>query len=138
MRSVPLRRRRTVKKSPHEPDPIDVAVGARIRLLRKVRGISQEALGTQLGVSFQQVQKYEKGTNRVSASMLTYIAKVLGVPVAELFGENSPASGTLDEAAALLAEPGALELLKAYVVMPRGAPRAALVEFVRSLRQGPA
>ena len=56
-------------------DPIDVAVGARIRLLRKVRGLSQQALAEAAGVTFQQIQKYERGANRVSASMLTRIAK---------------------------------------------------------------
>ncbi|KND49580.1 MAG: hypothetical protein AB203_00665 [Parcubacteria bacterium C7867-008] len=117
------------------PDPVDVAVGARIRLLRKVRGLSQQALAEAAGVTFQQIQKYERGANRVSASMLTRIAKTLNVPVAEMFGENSVSSGIIDEVAALLAEPGALELLKAYGQLPRGVSRSALVEFVRSLRQ---
>ena len=115
-------------------DPVDVAVGARIRLLRKVRGLSQQALAEAAGVTFQQIQKYERGANRVSASMLTRIARTLDVPVAEMFGESSASSGAVDEVAALLAEPGALELLRAYSVLPRGAPRAALVEFVRTLK----
>ena len=55
-------------------DPIDIAVGARIRLLRKVRGLSQQALAEAAGVTFQQIQKYERGANRVSASMLSRIA----------------------------------------------------------------
>ena len=63
--------------------------------------------------------------------------KVVEVPVAEMFGEASASSGAVDEVAALLAEPGALELLKAYVGLPRGVSRSALVEFVRSLRQQP-
>lgn len=116
-------------------DPVDVAVGARIRLLRKIRGLSQQALAEAAGVTFQQIQKYERGANRVSASMLTRIAKTLNVPVAEMFGENAAYSGAVDEVADLLAEPGALELLKAYSVLPRGVSRSALVEFVRSLRQ---
>ena len=116
-------------------DPVDVAVGARIRLLRKVRGLSQQALAEAAGVTFQQIQKYERGANRVSASMLARIAKTLSVPVAEMFGENAAYSGAVDEVAALLAEPGALELLKAYSGLPRGVSRSALVEFVRSLRQ---
>lgn len=116
-------------------DPVDVAVGARIRLLRKVRGLSQQALAEAAGVTFQQIQKYERGANRVSASMLARIARALDAPVSEMFGENSPASGAIDEVAALLGEPGALELLKAYAGLPRGASRSALVEFVRSLRQ---
>ena len=122
-------------KSEAAADPIDVAVGARIRLLRKVRGLSQQALAEAAGVTFQQIQKYERGANRVSASMLARIAKTLSVPVAEMFGENAAYSGAVDEVAALLAEPGALELLKAYTGLPRGVSRSALVEFVRSLRQ---
>ena len=93
-------------KSEAAADPIDVAVGARIRLLRKVRGLSQQALAEAAGVTFQQIQKYERGANRVSASMLARIAKTLSVPVAEMFGENAAYSGAVDEVAALLAEPG--------------------------------
>ena len=114
-------------------DPIDIAVGARIRLLRKVRGLSQQALAEAAGVTFQQIQKYERGANRVSASMLSRIADTLDAPVAEMYGEASPASGAIDEVAGLLSEPGALELLRAYGRLPRGATRASLVDFVRSL-----
>src|SRR5215472_14729257 len=114
-------------------DPVDIAVGARIRLLRKVRGMSQQSLAEAAGVTFQQIQKYERGANRVSASMLSRIAGTLQAPVAEMFGETSPASSAIDEVAGLLSEPGALELLRAYARLPRGAPRASLVEFVRSL-----
>ncbi len=116
-------------------DPIDIAVGARIRLLRKMRGLSQQALAEAAGVTFQQIQKYERGANRVSASMLSRIAGTLDAPVSEMFGEANPAAGSIDEVAALLGEPGALELLKAYSNLPRGAPRAALVEFVRTLKR---
>jgi transcriptional regulator with XRE-family HTH domain len=120
-------------------DPIDIAVGARIRLLRKVRGMSQQALAEAAGVTFQQIQKYERGANRVSASMLARIAAALDTPVAEMFGEGgtgggaAAGSGAVDEVAALLSEPGALELLRAYVALPRGPARSALVEFVRAL-----
>jgi len=114
-------------------DPIDVAVGARIRLLRKLRGLSQQALAESAGVTFQQIQKYERGSNRVSASMLSRIAGALDTPVAEMFGEAGSASGAIDEVSALLAEPGALELLRAYTALPRGPARAALVDFVRAL-----
>ena len=114
-------------------DPIDVAVGARIRLFRKMRGMSQQALADEVGVTFQQVQKYERGANRVSASMLARIAQTLRAPVAELFGETSAGMSAVDEVAGLLAQPGAIELLRAFSDLPRGAPRAALVDFVRSL-----
>ena len=115
-------------------DPVDVAVGARIRLLRKVRGLSQQALAEAAGVTFQQIQKYERGANRVSASMLSRIAATLDAPVSEMFGEQNAGSGSIDDVAALLSEPGALELLRAYTMLPRGAARATLVDFVRSLK----
>src|SRR4051794_33029870 len=115
-------------------DPIDVAVGARIRLLRKLRGLSQQALAEAAGVTFQQIQKYERGANRVSASMLSRIAGALDTPVAEMFGETGASGGAIDEVAALLTEPGALELLRAYVELPRGPARASLVDFVRALK----
>lgn len=77
------------------PEPVDVKVGGNIRLLRQKRNISQTELADKIGVTFQQVQKYEKGTNRVSASRLVQIAGVFGVPVATLFDgvENSPGDG---------------------------------------------
>ena len=121
------------QKSEIIADPVDVAVGARIRLLRKLRGLSQQALAEAAGATFQQIQKYERGANRVSASMLSRIAAALDTPVGEVFGETSQTSGAIDEVAALLAEPGALELLRAYVTLPRGPARAALVDFVRAL-----
>jgi transcriptional regulator with XRE-family HTH domain len=114
-------------------DPIDVAVGARIRLLRKMRGLSQQALADATGVTFQQIQKYERGANRVSASMLARIAEALRAPVAELFGEEGSGPSAIDAVAGLLAQPGALELLHAYADLPRGPTRSALVEFVRTL-----
>ena len=119
-------------------DPVDVAVGARIRLLRKVRGMSQQALAEAAGVTFQQIQKYERGANRVSASMLSRIATALDAPVAEMFGEAGASSGAVDEVAELLAEPGALDLLRAYTSLPRGPARSALVDFVRALQSVPA
>ncbi|MCX5495764.1 helix-turn-helix transcriptional regulator [Kaistia dalseonensis] len=65
-------------------DPIDIEVGRRVRLQRMSIGMSQEKLGDELGITFQQIQKYEKGTNRISASRLVRMATVLGVPAAAL------------------------------------------------------
>jgi len=127
------------RRSEAEADPIDLTVGARIRLFRKMRGLSQQSLADAVGVTFQQVQKYERGANRVSASMLARIAQTLNAPVAELFGETDDAGdavSAVDEVAVLLAQPGAIELLRAYADLPRGPPRAALVEFVRTLSRG--
>lgn len=67
------------------PEPVDKHVGARIRLRRKLLGLSQSALGDALGLTFQQIQKYERGGNRVSASKLYDAAKTLGVPVSYFF-----------------------------------------------------
>src|ERR1044071_7256247 len=74
--------------TPKKPDPVDVEVGQRIRIQRLQSGLSQTSLAEQLGVTFQQVQKYEKGVNRVGAGRLTKIAKVLGVPVSTFFGAH--------------------------------------------------
>jgi transcriptional regulator with XRE-family HTH domain len=71
------------------PNPVDVHVGNRMRMRRMLVGMSQEKLGERLGLTFQQVQKYEKGTNRVSASRLFHVAQVLGVPV-QYFYEDLP------------------------------------------------
>jgi len=73
------------------PNPIDCHVGTRVRMRRMMLGLSQEKLGEALGLTFQQVQKYEKGTNRIGASRLQQIAYVLQVPVAFFF-EDAPGS----------------------------------------------
>lgn len=75
-----------------KPDPIDVYVGSRIRFRRNLLGMSQEKLGEQLGITFQQIQKYEKGTNRVGASRLQAISEILEVPVSFFFEESPTAS----------------------------------------------
>src|SRR6476660_9683849 len=71
------------------PNPVDKYVGSRIRMRRIMLGMSQEKLGESLGLTFQQVQKYEKGTNRVGASRLQQISEILQVPVSFLF-EGGP------------------------------------------------
>ncbi|HEX8569707.1 MAG TPA: helix-turn-helix transcriptional regulator [Caulobacteraceae bacterium] len=73
--------------SDRRPDPFDVQVGARVRTVRKARGISQSDLAGAAGITFQQVQKYERGTNRISASMLQRISRHIGAPMSELLGE---------------------------------------------------
>jgi transcriptional regulator with XRE-family HTH domain len=113
-------------------DPVDASVGARVRLARKMRGQSQQALAVAIGVTFQQVQKYERGANRISASMLVRIAAALGVSVAELFGPAEAASRVSDNIAAMIGEPGALKLLQDYCRLPPGY-RAALASFVAAL-----
>jgi|SRR5688572_25631430 transcriptional regulator with XRE-family HTH domain len=117
------------------PDPVDVEVGHRIRIQRLSRGMSQTALANHLGVTFQQVQKYEKGVNRVGAGRLTRIAEVLGIPVNAFFtgkemlddedakpGEASPLK--------LLTVPGAFRLLRAYSDLDDSNLRRSIVDLV--------
>src|SRR5579863_10327420 len=82
--------RRRRRKS-DKPSPIDVHVGTRVRLRRTLLGMSQEKLGDAIGLTFQQVQKYERGANRIGASRLFDLARVLDVPVAFFFEEMDPA-----------------------------------------------
>lgn len=95
--------------------PLDAMVGAKIRMFRINRGMSQTALAERVGVSFQQVQKYEKGANRVGASRLSQIASVLGITVGELFETSQEKLAAGNSPVHLLAEPGALRVLKAYL-----------------------
>lgn len=105
-----------------DPNYIDVHVGNRIRMRRQLIGMSQEKLGEMLGITFQQVQKYEKGANRISASRLYFTAKILGVPV-QFFFDDLPgvdAHGGLAEAReedtvlSALMNPEGVSLAKAF------------------------
>ncbi|MGA0604227.1 helix-turn-helix domain-containing protein [Caulobacter sp. KR2-114] len=116
----------------HNPDPIDVAVGARMRIRRRWLGLSQTDLANALGITFQQVQKYEKGANRVSASMLVRAAAALETTVGALVGEDSGA----DVASVVLtdlAAPGAAELLASFAKIRDGEVRRALIKTVEDL-----
>ena len=113
-------------------DPIDVAVGARIRVRRQALKISQSALAEALNLSFQQIQKYERGANRVSASMLVKIARKLECSAAALLGETEEHAGDA-EFLALLASPGAVELLSAFNQITDPATRAAVINIARGL-----
>ncbi len=117
-------------------DPIDVAVGARIRLRRRMHGVNQEALANALGVTFQQIQKYERGANRVSASALVWIAASLDTTVAELVGED----GAGQTSAALLpyvTVPGAMDLLESFAAIQDARCRRLVSEMARVLAQRP-
>lgn len=127
------------------PNPVDLHVGARIRLRRRMQGVSQEKLADALGLTFQQVQKYERGANRVSASKLYEIAAALRAPVAYFFdGLADPTGDELDGvrvAAAseestvhsFLMTPEGLELAKLFPNIAPGLVRRRLLELVRSL-----
>src|ERR1700739_123995 len=96
------------------PDPLDVMVGTKIRIFRMHRGLSQSDLAEKIGVAFQQVQKYEKGTNRVGASRLSRIAAALGISIGELFESSGEKPADSQSPLKLLAQPDALRVLKAF------------------------
>ena len=109
----------------------DRAVGARLHALRKTRGLTQTALAEVLGVSFQQVQKYERGANRIGAGRIRTLAALLEVPVGAFYGEGEEGGGELLQ---LLHIPHAAELLQAYGAMP-AVMRTALLNIARGLSQ---
>ncbi|KRE21316.1 Cro/Cl family transcriptional regulator [Bosea sp. Root483D1] len=128
------------------PNPIDRHVGSRVRMQRMLAGVSQEKLGEALGLTFQQVQKYEKGTNRISASRLQQIAKMLGVPVAFFF-EGAPAGeatgiGFADAAstsyvADFLSTSEGVQLSKAFVRIKNPRVRRRVIDLVEALADEP-
>jgi transcriptional regulator with XRE-family HTH domain len=121
-----------------KPDPIDIHVGKNIRIFRLAKGLSQSELGDAIGVTFQQVQKYEKGTNRVGSSRIVKLAIALGVPVNRLFsdGGKEVVSGKGEIVTDLLAKPYAIRMLKALANIPNNKTRLLLVELTESIVQG--
>ena len=121
------------------PDPMDIALGAAVRIRRRTMGISQEALAEQCGVSFQQIQKYENGANRISFSRLVQIARALRCRVVDLMdvldAPEREATGDLD-LLTRMRTPGALELLAAYELMAPEA-RTSLVGLLRAVTADP-
>jgi len=126
-------------KTTRRSDARDNEVGRRVRTQRLTKGLSQTELGEKIGVTFQQVQKYEKGTNRIGAGRLSRIAEVLEVPVTYFFpSEDEPAiPGASDEISpfALLSTSGAIQLVRAYARIQGGNARAALVQIAEHLAE---
>jgi transcriptional regulator with XRE-family HTH domain len=132
------------------PSPIDVHVGTRVRLRRTLLGMSQEKLGQAIGLTFQQVQKYERGANRIGASRLYDLSRVLDVPIsfffddlpADIDGDGfSPAQGFRDESAAEtnpMAKRETLELVRAYYRIPDPQLRRRLFDLAKALATTPA
>ena len=125
-----------------KPNPIDIHVGSRIRLRRTMLGMSQEKLCESLGITFQQIQKYEKGTNRVGASRLQNISSILNVPVSFFFedapGENTSASGLAEASSSnyvvdFLSSSEGLQLNRAFVKINDPKVRRKLVDLVKAL-----
>ena len=121
------------------PDPVDVHVGTRIRTRRLLLGMNQETLANALGLTFQQVQKYEGGANRVSASRLAQMAEVLGVSVSYFFNdlELPGHTSTSDETAAreLMQRPEAIELIRWYYAIADPGVRQQFLEMVKAVAE---
>ena len=135
----------------HRPSPIDVHVGGRVRLRRTLMGLSQERLGEALGLTFQQVQKYERGVNRIGASRLFDLARVLDVPIGFFFDDmpdgvggttgglsrRSPGGGFADAQDGFeddtLHRRETLELVRAYYRITDPAVRKRVFDLIKSL-----
>ena len=128
------------------PNPVDVHVGARVRVRRTLLGMSQEKLGEAIGLTFQQVQKYERGANRIGSSRLFDLSRVLDVPIAFFFDEmpadvaaSSPAQsrGMAEEPVGYELDPMAkretLELVRAYYKITDPHTRKRLFELTKAL-----
>ena len=124
------------------PNPVDKHVGSRVRMRRIMLGMSQEKLGDALSLTFQQVQKYEKGTNRIGASRLQHISNILQVPVAFFF-EGAPSvpgaphakstAPSPDYVADFLATSAGLELIKAFTRIKDAKLRRRIVDLVEEI-----
>ena len=126
------------------PNPTDKHVGSRVRMRRMMLSMSQEKLGDALGLTFQQVQKYEKGTNRIGASRLQQISQILQVPVSFFF-EGAPAAVTIghhdgmSEAPSpayvsdFLATPDGLALIKSFMKIKDSKLRRRIVDLVEQI-----
>src|SRR3954452_14718102 len=133
-----------------KPNPIDVHVGSRVRLRRTLLGLSQEKLGEAIGLTFQQVQKYERGANRVGSSRLYDLSRVLDVPISYFFDEmpgavqdKSPSRlmglahpPTVDYEPDPMAKRETLELVRAYYKITDPALRKRLFELIKSIARG--
>ena len=140
-------RKITRRRVPGVADPVDVHVGSRVRLRRTLLGLSQEKLGEAVGLTFQQIQKYERGANRIGASRMYDLAHVLDVPVAFFFEDmpdeikkrdDTPADSlgvhTLEEADKdPLTRRETLELVRAYYKVGSSAVRKRVFELIKSL-----
>lgn len=126
-----------------KPDPIDVHVGSRVRLRRTLLGMSQEKLGNALGLTFQQIQKYERGANRIGSSRLYRLSRILDVPVSFFFEEAPDVmatdrnGGMSEEAdtfeADKLSKRETLELVRAYYRIIDPKVRKRMFELVKAV-----
>lgn len=119
------------------PNPIDVHVGARIRMRRLLLGMNQETLANALGLTFQQVQKYEGGANRVSASRLSAMAEILGVPISYFFGdlqqEDADLSPEDKQWREQLQRPETIEFIRLYYAISDQKVRHQFLEMAKTV-----
>ncbi|MBY3029176.1 helix-turn-helix transcriptional regulator [Rhizobium leguminosarum] len=117
------------------PNSIDVYVGNRVRVRRKTLGMTQNGLAELLGITFQQIQKYEKGTNRIGASRLQRISEILRVPIGFFFenGGAGPIDGATNELNSFLSSKEGLALNKAFIAIEDPNIRQKLVALAKSL-----
>jgi transcriptional regulator with XRE-family HTH domain len=124
--------------------PVDKHVGSRVRMRRLMLDMSQTTLGEAVGVSFQQVQKYENGVNRIGASRLLQIAHILGVPAAFFFDGapgpqgNGASSESIDELASFMSTRDGVALAKAFMQVSNGQLRRRIVDLVEQIEQNQA
>jgi transcriptional regulator with XRE-family HTH domain len=121
------------------PNPIDVHVGNRVRMRRLLLGMNQETLANALGLTFQQVQKYEGGANRVSASRLSAMAEILGVPIAYFFGDLRPDDESVSPEDQRwrehLQRPETIEFIRLYYAIPDQKIRRQFLEMAKTLAE---
>ena len=130
-------------KTERGPNPVDLHVGARVRMRRKFLGMSQEGLAETIALTFQQVQKYERGSNRISASKLWEIGKALKAPVAYFFegyGENEAVEGFSESESeqfvhGFLMTTEGIELAEAFPRIKNAKHRRRILELVRALAE---
>lgn len=126
------------------PNPIDIFVGSRVRLRRLMVGMSQEALADRLGVTFQQVQKYEKGTNRISASRLQAISDVFRVPPSFFFQDDdssAPTAGAGHETgdvSTFVSSKEGLDLNRAFLKIEDAGVRKSIIQLATALSKASA
>jgi transcriptional regulator with XRE-family HTH domain len=120
------------KKPPRSPGPVDVAVGRNVRIWRMAKGLSQVQLAKRLGVTFQQVQKYETGGNRIPTGRLVKAAAILGVPISALF-EGTNAAEPSRSLLALVSDRRSFRLAHAFAAIKHNGFRLSLVELVERI-----
>lgn len=127
---------------PLGPNPVDIFVGGRVRLRRKSLGMSQSALADELGLTFQQIQKYERGANRISASTLYKIATALNAPISYFYDSLPPTTGDGETVAnddhrtladALFCAPGGLAMAQSFILIRRSRVQRELAKLTQEL-----